>query len=384
MRRSHARQRGVSLIEALVALAVMAFGILGIAGIQANLRSSSDTAKQRAEAVRVAQQMMEDRRGFVLLADDGVNPSYAGIASQSLTAYAGNNASYSRSVLVTPADTGRMLNLRVAVQWADRTGETQSVVLRSSVAGATPELSASLGTSAPGGAVRQPQGRNPGVPRQATDQGDGTSKFLPPGGSGQYWTFSNTTGVILRRCYADDTCEDGKAFLLSGFVRFSTAYTQPTGNDAELPGSAVEPGVSFRVRQTSPYDGVVDCFVDASSFAGSVAYYCAMPITDDVQSWSGRGRVGDIDLASNSSDDDDDEFRVCRYTRDLAHTTVGSGAPPMTNADHPRDYLNVDAALTNQNYLVIRAGDGSTAFGCPDDNTATPFISGRTFKHQPG
>ena len=52
--------RGVSLIEALVALAVMAFGLLGVVGMQSTLRVNADVSRQRAEAVRMAQEKMED------------------------------------------------------------------------------------------------------------------------------------------------------------------------------------------------------------------------------------------------------------------------------------------------------------------------------------
>lgn len=383
MLRSASRERGASLIEALVALGVMAFGIMGLTGIQANLRTNSDLAKQRSEAVRIAQQMMEDRRGFVVITTDGVNPAYDGIVTATLGNFAGTNASFSRNVTVTDLGSGRGKNIVVSVQWTDRVGETQSVVLSSTIVGNSPELSASLGTIAPGGSQRLPAKRHQGVPRAAIDQGDGSSRFELPGGSGKYWIFNNATGVITQRCLADDTCDNGKALLLAGFVRFATGNTQPSSVDAELPSSPVITGVGVEVVQTSPESQTVGCFEDASSFAGAVAYYCAVPITDDTQNWTGRSRVSGLDLAGSDSDDDDDEFRVCRYTRDLAHTAVGSGSPPMTNKDHPRTYVAVDAALTNQNFLVIRAGDDSDAFTCPDDNSSTPFVSGRTYKHQP-
>ena len=47
-------QRGVSLVEAIVAMAVMAFGMMAIVGLQTTLRQNSDIAKQRSEAVRIA------------------------------------------------------------------------------------------------------------------------------------------------------------------------------------------------------------------------------------------------------------------------------------------------------------------------------------------
>lgn len=58
------RDRGVSLIEALVALAVMAFGMLGVVGMQSTLRFNSDVSKQRSEAVRIVQETVEQRRNF--------------------------------------------------------------------------------------------------------------------------------------------------------------------------------------------------------------------------------------------------------------------------------------------------------------------------------
>ena len=57
-------QRGVSLIEAIVAMAVMAFGMMAIVGLQTTLRQNSDIAKQRSEAVRIAEEAIEQWRGY--------------------------------------------------------------------------------------------------------------------------------------------------------------------------------------------------------------------------------------------------------------------------------------------------------------------------------
>ena len=62
------RQRGVSLIEALIAMLVMALGMVGIAALQAKLRVNSDVAKQRSEAVRIAEEDIENFRAFGTLA----------------------------------------------------------------------------------------------------------------------------------------------------------------------------------------------------------------------------------------------------------------------------------------------------------------------------
>ena len=52
------RQAGVTLIEAMVALLIMAFGMVALVGLQSNLRRSADLAKQRGEAIRIAQQQL--------------------------------------------------------------------------------------------------------------------------------------------------------------------------------------------------------------------------------------------------------------------------------------------------------------------------------------
>ena len=55
----------------------------------------------------------------------------------------------------------------------------------------------------------------------------------------------------------------------------------------------------------------------------------------------------------------------------------------MTNQDHPLNYASVKVPLINQNYLVIRAGDGASTFACPADNAGTPLVNGNTWLHNP-
>jgi hypothetical protein len=109
----------------------------------------------------------------------------------------------------------------------------------------------------------------------------------------------------------------------------------------------------------------------------------------------------------NASDNDAAAYRVCRYTPARGcHPAVGSliwGMPDATasctepnpqtdpptpsrimrNADHPLNYDQVAGALTNQNFLVIRAGNDADPFECPGDDTGTPYFNGNTWRHQP-
>lgn len=53
------RQRGVSLIESLIAIVVMALGILGILGVQMRTLSDTQAGVRRAQAIRLTEDLAE-------------------------------------------------------------------------------------------------------------------------------------------------------------------------------------------------------------------------------------------------------------------------------------------------------------------------------------
>lgn len=58
----HSRQRGLSLIEVLIALVVIAIGLLGIAGLQTTAVQSNHLAHQYTLAARLAENLAENMR----------------------------------------------------------------------------------------------------------------------------------------------------------------------------------------------------------------------------------------------------------------------------------------------------------------------------------
>jgi type II secretory pathway pseudopilin PulG len=422
-------QRGISLVEALVALAVLSFGMLALVGVQSTLRLNADVAKQRAEAVRIAQEEIERWRSFANLQGAGGTVSFGNLQDGTEGARVGTNASYTLSRSIDP-DTDTLppyppfKTLVVDVSWIDRSNVSQTVRLSTAIAAVPPELAGTLSVRANGVPTQQPGGRNPSIPLAAKDLGDGTSGLRPPQdpGDGVVWVFDNTTGLITT-CSTTaastsalalgniNACTDGRSQLLSGFVRFAlpndpgppptSAPIQPVAADAELPSSTAQL-VGVQVLQTAPSEGTVECFEELSPL--SVSYFCAVPVASgtDPPTWSGRSLVGGLSLATSLTDATESRYRVCRYTpvRDC-HPAVASfvwGAPGTTlactgsdptpkrrflNVDHPLDYANASAPLSNQNFLVIRAGDGTTPFTCPGDDTGTLSVNGNTWHHQP-
>lgn len=396
------RSSGVSLVEAVVALAVMGFGMMGVVAMQASMRFNSDVAKQRSEAVRLAQELLEQSRSVTSLTTVAGRLAWADVVTQPEHDVVGVNATYKRTLTVADLGAGTTRNLVADVRWKDRTDAWQSVRLASSMTAVLPDLPATLGIAPLGSSVnRQISGRHFGIPPGAVNQGDGTSRFTPPGAT-SYWVFNNASGMIEKTCTSPTTCTTTYLQLASGFVLFATSASAPGPTDAESPSDAA---FTLDVRYEATFPSVSNdaCFKEIE--AQYIAYYCAIPVAPlSGSKWSGRITLdgGSLNLASALSSTQASRHKVCRYTpvrgchpapESVIWGTTGAtasctGASPtpqrkMTNADHPLDYANVAEPLVNQNFLVIRAGNGTDAFACPEDNTATTRANTNTWHHQP-
>lgn len=387
------RQRGITLVEALVAMAIMAFGILGVVGVQSTLRFNADVSKQRAEAVRIAQAQIETWRGFTVLVmpvpPGGHTTALANLVSGTTTITGTSNTDFTVTNTVTPIGTSVARAVEVQVSWTDRIGNPQSVVLGTQIAGVLPEVSGSLSVAPKSLTNAQARGRNPVIPTGAIDVGGGSSTYLPPGSSTVTWVFNNISGLITSICNPyPGTCTATNAALLSGFVTYAaTGIPVGTPWSAEIPLDPLPTGLAqVLVNTTVPTTSVVTCYQQA--FTGFIAYYCAIPLSaTTTPNWSGRAVLDNTSLAfaTSMTETSASKFRVCRFTPDPSTDTpqTTGPVPVLDNAAHPLDYAGVSTSLSNQNFLVIPAGTGSAAYACPIDDSSTPFIDGDTRAHQP-
>lgn len=371
--------RGLSLIEALVAFAVMGFGMLGVLGIQTTLRANADQAKQRTEAVRIAQEALENWRSFsVLTATPSHTQLYANIGNlptANVTGYT-TNTTYALTGTVVEAASSGTKTVIADVSWTDRAGVTQSVRLASLVTGIAPELAATVVTPGAAGLQRSPGGRSGSIPIQARDFGTGRSGFVPPQSSGSVgWLFNNVTGLFTVCSTSADSnaelttesqlfsCGTQTHMVLQGYVRYATsdAAPGPSASDVgDVQASGPEfPRPSISLVQTTPIAlaGTRSCLVSGRNSTTFREYYCAVPVNLTNPRWSGRIQFANNDatspefkLAEQASDTDADRFRVCRYFPESSYSAITS-------------------ALFNQNHVIIRAGSGSTAFTCPSPPT---------------
>ena len=390
-RTRHFGQRGVSLIEALVAFGVMAFGMMAVVGMQATLRGSGDLARQRSEAVRIAQDAVEAWRGFTTLTTlpaTNERMAFDNIASAGSIDVPGDNATYRlvRQVNPEPAVAGtsaaRRLTLVVDVSWDDRAGRAQLVRLASTITADEPELAGSMVLAGMTDPLFRPRGRQQGIPAGAVALygQPGRSGFVPPGqpipgpgGARVAWVFNNSTGVItlcsttfvtsteLQGSGNAPACGTSQALLLTGSVRY-------TGADlSTLPQSVVDPdGVGFPpfgVLATQTFPGgsstIADCYLDDAVSDSQRSYFCAMRISPAFPDWNGGlAFTAPLAISSNLSDSSPSRYKICRY-----HALA--------------TYANITSTLPNQNYVIIKAGNGSSVFECP------PSTTPRTWAHQP-
>ena len=255
---------GFALIEALIALLVVAFGLLAIASFQYSLSRASDVAKQRSEATRIAQREIDRLRSFgqrqsdsntsdtrYTYIDDVVSTS-AAIAVPGMTV---TNTTYQlqrqvrdiNNTLITAATSptlnsvlDRWRSINVVVSWTDRAGQAQDVRLATSISDGDAGDLGPLGVRRRPGTVLRPKNRNINVPYPAvnvaacpTGVTGGCSAFVAPPGNRAY-VFSNDTGNVVQWCelrtYAVSTLSrpTGSSNTVSGTTAAAHPFTAGT------------------------------------------------------------------------------------------------------------------------------------------------------------
>ena len=363
---------------------------------------------------------MESLRNFGSVGVSQGLKAYADIATATRSVSSGqggSNVSFEVSREVTPVDEPGYKSATVSVNWFDRTGAAQRVVLDSLIAATPPALSAALAITPRQQAVRSVAGRAVSVPVTAKDLGDGRSVLKPDSAQGTVFVIDNASGRVSAVCSgvaartrdiaAADLagCNAVSAMLLSGQVRFSLAGAPDAAraNDTPLPlamalalsggsypgpaqcGAEAMKTVAYSVGNSTRREAVplsatpLSWGVAAWSDLGErfVAYHCAVQPAGTPARWSGRSSVQPQGWALGSTAG---THKVCRYSADQDN----SGGVDR-NAEHPDSYTAVDAALAQQNFLVVK-GDQSCPGGSAvkaDGQGAQNFANLGTLQHQP-
>lgn len=416
------KQRGTTLLEGLVAFLVLSLGMLSVLRVQTQMRTNTDVARQRSEAVRIAQEDIEKLRAFSVIAVRAGASAYASVASVTRAVDSGSgqpsNTSYALIREITAADAPASKNASVSVAWDDKSGSRHQVVLSTLISGQDPAYSGALKVTSQPRPLRGVQQRSPWIPVDAKDLGQGSSAFKPIAAGTEAWVFDNATGNVTARCVGVDAsasnsslsasalgaCEPLQGYALSGVVRFSGATPPDPAAANDMPAA-----LSVAISTTDATTGAGSaplCRSDARksvtyTFAGAsrteavplsavpatlgvstwletgeryVAYHCVVVPAAPGGAWSGRANIVPAGWTLGAGPSD---HRVCRYSADLD----GSGAVD-NNLEHPQNYTALNASLTHQNFLVIK-GTQSCPSAAPGGGTNNVIADLSTAPHQP-
>ena len=395
--------------------------VVAVVRVHGQFRLGSDIARQRSEAVRLGQQDLESMRAYSVIAASAGARSYAEIASASTTidgasGYITNTAyRLAREIRVEPA--GDAKSASVAIEWTDRSGATQRVVLDSIVAAQDPVYAAALGV-VPAAAVRGAYARSAFIPTMAKNLGGGRSAFKPVAGGAVAIVLDNATGGVVARCASVATtlatrdltsgdlagCDGSAGMLVSGIVRFSLAAPPDPADARDVPPIVAvavttsggvypqAPACSSEALKTVSYVAAGITQVEAVPIAATpatlglatwsdtgdrhVAYHCVVYPSASGR-WSGRTSLAATGWTIGTGAAD---RRVCRYSAD----SDGSGAVD-SNLEHPANYVGVSGPLANQNFLVV-AGTQPCPVGSPvriEGTAGDVFADLSTVQHQP-
>ncbi len=313
--------RGFSLVELLVSTAILSVGFLGMIKLQTMMISGNSIAEQRSVATQLAQQKIEQFRGFETLDVEEGKFAYDDITTGN-DSVTGKNTSYARTWNVVALENPERKVVTVNIAWNAATGEQFNIAQTTVINGVNPSYS--------GGLIDQtslpvfPGGRSvhPSIPIAVINQSDGTSDYTPLDSPSLTISFDNDTGRVL-------TINDVSAYSVEGNLAIADGSLSPGDGFA----------FSNVTVQSVDSAGVSHC--DYNNATGK--YTCYMTI-----GWNGY--IGFTPLVDGSA-------QFC------------------TNASQP--YENLLANVYGDNYLAVNStgtvpappggGHGGGSDNCPSD-----------------
>jgi Tfp pilus assembly protein PilV len=357
------RQRGFTIIEALISLLVMSFGMLALSGMQVSLSRNADVAKQRTEAMRLAEARIEEFRSFTGISTGAINwNGLDGTANTTTT----TNTTYTVSSTMSGVDTDAMRAVNVQVDWTDRTGAPQRVSVASVISQTDPRDPGFIGNPLPlNKPLKRPKNRDINIPIPALSLGNGTSayQFSPT----YVVIFSDVNGNVVKICNPNQAnanvatilasvCDSFSGYILAGYINtpLDALATYPTGINYALVTRNAAPTSGLYQNITCQFGQGTD--TNSGATINNYKYYlCVVPLEGSLL-WSGTVRLGGVPTTG--------DYIVCRFQYTQTDVTA--------NERNVQPYLNVNTSIDEQNYLVTTTSNANpTSASCPSSMTVT-------------
>ncbi len=121
---------GLTLIEIMIAIVILAVGVVIIVKFQGDLLRNLGSTQQQSEAVALAETRLNNLRNYVYLDSADGSPAYNEIVNGN-EVVVNNNTTYTVSWVVTDVASPPYKQVVVTVTWSTSSNQTESITLES-------------------------------------------------------------------------------------------------------------------------------------------------------------------------------------------------------------------------------------------------------------
>ena len=382
MNQARRRISGSTLIEALIAMLIMGAGMLSLSGMQMNLTRGADSTRQRTQALRLAQEKMEEFRSYTRIANSVTAAGTDHVSALNWNALAdghdsvSGNALYARSWTFDGTPESAMRSATVRVAWTDRNNAAQWLSLSSVLSKTDPFDAGLLGFPLP--PSNQFQGlnnRNLAISVSAISLGNQRSA-LAFGRNGQYLLLDDLSANVIRICTPpgltatssaaeivaafqnpdSSQCDNLRAYLVSGYVghdsTVSTSDWNALASGLGIDHSGISRNAAAALGIKCQFGNAIDP-VSSATIPDYRYYLCVIPLAEpaahQAPDWSGKILLAGPPAWQAS----DNPHYVCRYEY------AATQDPGDRNRRNLQPYSHVTTSISQQNYLIARTSNAS-------------------------
>ncbi len=367
-------QRGFTLLEALVSVAVLSLGMLSVAKLHSDLMASSGLSKARTEAVQLAESELEQLRNMMLESQFNAITDVTGGAAVTVT---GTNATFTLQREVTDATAPTRKNIAVTVSWNDPKEGTQTVRVSGLLAWNDPALGLLAGGGGLGGNIGRitpPTGAATQGGREYTNLPTGAVTNTLPDGTTSDGTYTYDAADGKRELLVWDADKNKYVAVLT--VAPNKGFSTISGRvySTSLPSKKDPTGYPFfsgKPTAQTTYVMSSDASYCANVFASPLITVGSQYIGFQYKCYFGAGWYGNIGIVRTDAVSPSERVCVGRPNEPVDATRMDSEHPALSTVRMYRGFKLLGDGHTQSTGIGI---DPSTGNYTPTAYTGHDFL----------